>query len=92
MTDPRRKADVTARLGVQAAGRAVAAKRGELGLTQAQVAVYAGVAVRTVGDLEAGRKWPWAKNLASIVRVLGLDAAELERIADGTQRPAKATS
>lgn len=91
MTKPRRKTSVTARPGIRAAGRLVAARRGERGWTQAQVAVYAGVGVRTVGDLEVGHKWPWAKNLAAIARVLDLDAAELERIADGEQS-AKAAS
>jgi len=91
MTNPRRTGSAASRPGIRTAGRLVAAARGERGWTQAQVAVFAGVGIRTVGDLEGGHKWPWAKNLAAIAKVLGLDATELERVADGNE-PAKAGS
>lgn len=68
--------------GRRAAGRAVRVQRGELGLTQAEVASRAGVDVDTLSDMENGKRWPWPKNVAAIARVLGLDAAELQRIAD----------
>lgn len=58
-------------------GAIVRARRGDLGLTQKQVAEQAGVNVDTLSDLETGARWPRAANLASIARVLGLDAAEL---------------
>lgn len=69
--------------GRRAAGRAVLARRGELGLTQLDVAESAGVDVQTFRALESGESWPWAKNLVSISGVLGFDAGDLQGIADG---------
>jgi len=74
--------------GKLAAGRAVLARRGELGLTRAEVAEKAGVDIKTVWGFESGDRWPIAKTLAAVAAVLGLDAAELMRIADG--EPAQA--
>lgn len=76
--------------GRKAAGRAVRARRGELGLTLAQTAEQAGVNIDTVCDMENGKTWPWPRNVAAIAGALGLDAAELQRIADAPQ-PAQAT-
>lgn len=69
--------------GKQAAGRAALARRGELGLTRADVAAKAGVDAKTVWGFESGDRWPNAKSLAAIAGTLGLDAADLMRIADG---------
>lgn len=69
--------------GRQAAGRAVRARRGELGLAQISVADAAGVDVQTYRALETGERWPWASTLASISRALGFEPGELQEIADG---------
>lgn len=58
--------------GQRAAVGAAVARRGELGLTQKQLAAAAGVSERTIGMFEAGRTWPRADTLAQIER-LGLD-------------------
>ena len=73
---------------LRAAGRKVRTRRGELGLTQEEAAARAGVDADTLGFLENGKRWPWPKNVAAIARALDLDAAELQRIADG--EPAEA--
>lgn len=67
--------------GRRAVARVVLARRGELGLTQAELAGRAGVAGRTVQYLEAGKTWPQARILAAIARALDLDADELRSIA-----------
>ena len=74
----------------RAAGRVVLARRGELGLTQQEAATRAGVNIDTLSDMERGKSWPWAKNVAAIARALDLDAVELQRIADG--QPVEAAS
>ena len=74
----------------KAAGLLVLTRRGELGLTQQETARRAGVNVDTLSDMENGKSWPWPRNVAAIARVLGLDAAELQRIASGL--PAQAAS
>jgi len=76
--------------GRQAAGRAALARRGELELTQLDVAAAAGVDVQTYRALETGESWPWAKNLVAIARALGFEPGELQQIADG--EPVKAAS
>ena len=58
----------------------VTARRAELGLTQAALAEAAGIAERTVQNIEAGRV-PSPISLAAIARALDLDAAKLWRIA-----------
>jgi len=68
----------------------ITARRAELGLTQAALAVAAGIAERTVQNVEAGRV-PSPISLAAIARALELDAAELWRIA-GLGTPAKVAS
>jgi transcriptional regulator with XRE-family HTH domain len=57
--------------GQRAAVGAAVARRGELGLTQKQLAAAAGVSERTIGMFEMGRTWPRADTLAQIER-LGL--------------------
>lgn len=58
--------------GRRAAVRAALTRRGELGLTQAELAKRAGVHRRTIQDFEAGKKWPRTQTLAQLER-LGLD-------------------
>lgn len=58
--------------GQRAAVGAAVARRGELGLTQKELAAAAGVSERTIGMFEAGRSWPRADTLAQIER-LGLN-------------------
>ena len=68
----------------------VVARRADLGLTQAELALKAGIAHRTVQNVEAGRV-PMPVKLAAIARALELDAADLWRIA-GLGTPARAAS
>lgn len=68
----------------------VTARRAELGLTQAALAEAAGIAERTVQNVEAGRV-PSALILAALARALEIDAAKLWRIA-GLGVPAKVAS
>jgi transcriptional regulator with XRE-family HTH domain len=78
--------------GRRAAGRAVLARRGELGLTQAQLAGMADVDIKTVYALEAGGRWPIARNLAAIARALGISADDLRDLAEEGSEPAQAAS
>lgn len=57
--------------GQRAAIRAAVARRGDLDLTQQQLADAAGVNVRTVNSFEGGHSWPTARTLGQIER-LGL--------------------
>jgi transcriptional regulator with XRE-family HTH domain len=56
-------------------------RRSDLGLTQAELALKANVGERTVQNIEAGRR-PQPLTLAAIARALGMETAELRRIAD----------
>ena len=75
--------------GRRRAAQAVAARRGELGLTQHQLAAKAGVDPKTVGNLEKRDRWPIAKNRAAIEKALLWPSGEMERIAskDGEPQP-----
>lgn len=86
----RRASSTPGRPGLRDVALAVAAKRGELGMTQVELAVKAGVGYRTVQGIESGRTKPHARTLAAIARVLDLNAAELWCALDG--QPAKAAS
>jgi transcriptional regulator with XRE-family HTH domain len=55
----------------QAFGRAVEARRGELGMTQQELADAAGVDLKTVYNLESGGRRPIARVRAAISGVLG---------------------
>lgn len=63
-------------------GRAVAARRGELGMTQHELAEAAGVDLKTVYNLESGTRWPIARTRAAISAALGWEADALARISD----------
>ena len=73
----------------QAACRLVRVQRGELGLTQQEVADRAGVNIDTVSDVERGVVRPRTGTLAAIARALQLDAAELQPLAE--PQPAQAS-
>jgi transcriptional regulator with XRE-family HTH domain len=66
---------------LRALGQAVAARRGELGMTQQQLADTAGVDLKTVYNLESGSRWPIAKNRAAIAAALGWVASALTELA-----------
>lgn len=65
------------------AAQAFAARRGDLGLTQEEVAAKAGVALRTVQSLESTTKptWPNPTTRARLERALGWPAGEIARLA-----------
>lgn len=68
--------------GQQAAAAAAKARRGDLRLTQRELADKAGVHWRTVQDFESGNSWPQARTLAQIERLgLGWYAGKLGDIA-----------
>lgn len=71
-------------------GRAVAARRAALGMTQADVAVKASVSARSVHNLESGATWPQAANRERIEQALGWAPGSLEAIRDGGE-PAELT-
>jgi transcriptional regulator with XRE-family HTH domain len=69
-------------------GRAVAARRGELGMTRQELADAAGVDVKTVFNLESGTRWPIAKTRAAVSAALGWGGDALAAISDGSAPPA----
>lgn len=58
----------------------VRVKRGELRLTQQQLADDAGLPVETVNRIENGRQMPRAGTLAAIATALGVPASELDQL------------
>jgi transcriptional regulator with XRE-family HTH domain len=62
-----------------AAGRAVRAWRADE--TQLAVAARAGINIDTLGDLEAGNKWPRNRTLRAVENALGRSPGELDKIA-----------
>jgi transcriptional regulator with XRE-family HTH domain len=73
--------------GKRRAARAVAARRGELGLTQQELAGAAGVDSKTIYNLESRGRWPIARTRASIEKALDWPVGEMERIADSEPDP-----
>jgi DNA-binding XRE family transcriptional regulator len=67
--------------GRQRAARAVAARRGELRMTQQGLGAAAGVTTKTIGNLESRGRWPIARTRAQIEEALGWPVGEMERIA-----------
>lgn len=61
----------------------VAARRGELGLTQAALAEAGGIDVKTIYNLESATRWPQARNRDAIEKALGWQAGDLQRVASG---------
>ena len=56
-----------------ALGQAAKAKRLRLGMTQAEVALVAGVGVRFIGELEAGKPSLQLERVVQVVRALGFE-------------------
>lgn len=72
----------------QRAARAVTARRGQLGLTQQELADAAGVDIKTIGNLESRGRWPIARTRARIENALGWQAGEMQRISETAPEPA----
>ena len=56
-----------------ALGQAAKAQRQRLGMTQAEVALVAGVGVRFIGELEAGKPTLQLERVVQVVRALGFE-------------------
>ena len=56
-----------------ALGQAAKAQRLRLGMTQAEVALVAGVGVRFIGELEAGKPSLQLERVVQVVRALGFE-------------------
>lgn len=67
--------------------RAVIARRGELDMTQAELASAAGVDTKTIGSLETRGRWPIARTRARIEKALRWPAGELDRLATEEPQP-----
>lgn len=67
--------------GRKRAARAVAARRGELGMDRAELADAAGIDPKTLYNLEVKGRWPIAVTRARIEEALGWPSGEIERIA-----------
>lgn len=61
----------------------VAARRGELRLTQIAFAKASGIDVKTVYNLESASRWPQARNRTAIESGLGWQAGDLQHVAEG---------
>ena len=64
-------------------GSYVAARRGDLGMSQEDLAKAANVDVKTVRDFELGKRWPWSKTRSAIARALQMSTLDLQAAADG---------
>ena len=73
--------------GRQRAARTVAARRGELGLTQQELADAAGVDSKTIYNLESRGRWPIARTRARMEKALGWPVGEMEHIAENGDDP-----
>jgi transcriptional regulator with XRE-family HTH domain len=71
-------------------GRAVTARRAELGLTRKEVASRSGLSYPYVSNIEAGHKQPSAKALHALATALELRPAELLERSDSLARLAQA--
>jgi len=66
--------DQLERVGSAAAlGQAAKAQRLRLGMTQAEVSLVAGVGVRFIGELEAGKPSLQLERVVRVVRALGFE-------------------
>ena len=73
--------------GRQRAARTVAARRGELGMTQQELADAAGVDSKTIYNLESRGRWPIARTRALVEKALGWPVGEMQRIAENEPEP-----
>jgi DNA-binding XRE family transcriptional regulator len=67
---------------LQRIGRAVAARRGELGMTQQELAGTAHVDLKTIYNLESGTRWPIARTRVAISAALGWQGDALAALRD----------
>lgn len=65
------------------AGQAVADEMDRQGLSPQQLADMSGVAVVTIRDLRAGKRWPWTQKRNAIELALGWDTGTIAQIAKG---------
>jgi len=72
--------------GRQRAASAVAARRGELRMTQGELGAAAGVDVKTIGNLESRGTWPIARTRAKLEEALGWPVGEMARIATAEEK------
>jgi transcriptional regulator with XRE-family HTH domain len=70
----------------QALGRAVAHRRAELGLTQEELALRAGLHQRWISNVETGKRNPSYVSLRRLATGLDLSAAELIARAESIER------
>jgi len=71
--------------GRERAAAQVVARRGELGLTQRQLAMTAEVDIKTIYNLESGERWPQAGTRAKIEKALSWAVGSLEAFAEGRE-------
>ena len=69
--------------GITRTGRAVAARRGELGMTQQDLADKAGVDLKTIYNLESGTRWPIARTRTAVSAALKWEGDALAAIRSG---------
>jgi transcriptional regulator with XRE-family HTH domain len=62
---------------------AVRNRRGDLGVTQQDLAHLAGVSVGTIANLESAGRWPWVRNRTLVEAALGWQTGSLDRIGRG---------
>lgn len=63
--------------------RYISARRGELGLSQEELAARAGVDPKTLLHAEQGKRWPLAKTRTKLEAALGWGDGDMARVADG---------
>ena len=75
-------------MGIKHRGRAeVAARRGELGMTQQDLADKAGVDLKTIYNLESGTRWPIARTRVAVSAALKWEGDALAAIRAGSASP-----
>lgn len=74
---------MTGEAGLQRVGDAVEERRGQLGMTQQDLADAAGVDLKTVYNMESGLRWPRVKNRTAIAAALGWPTSALHDIRNG---------
>jgi transcriptional regulator with XRE-family HTH domain len=74
----------------QTLAEAVLTRRCDLGLTQTELAKKAGIALRTVQNIEAGKR-PQPIIFAAVARALDMSSAELRQATEGAEPEAQAS-
>lgn len=93
-TGPGRQTCSMAKRDFKRLGKAIEARRGELGLTQAEFADRGGIALKTVSRLENGTADPRQKTLGAVDRAAEWATGTALRITEGVEPadPSKQTS